>query len=811
MLKKMGVKMKSRQIKLKTKKYIAYFLIATLLIPISFRAGQEAIAAEFNQVQSIHNEKIAKDIFIQANQTRNFPDNQGRYLTEYILTANLNEPTVQVISSKANDKVLKVNSVSHHIAREQGLGKQVVAGINGDMYNISSGTIHYGAPLGLQVQNGEIIVGFETLGSGPRYPIFIIDKNGKPLITHVNMDNRLSVIDTEYERKYGVSNPTLTMSIDTINRNNTAVMNDKMILITPKMADNPVINFTDEQAINGTLTILKNVKGTNNNAILLGQEYEAEVASIVATSPSFKSMALTPDMMVLASQGVKANWVKQNLKVGDKVRFSFNLKDLVGNRLEVEQAISAWLPLVQNGRALTEAEMLKICENDWDKGTATIRATDKARTAIGYTKDNKVIALAVDGGGLTSESYGANLPSMAKRLEELGVVAAVSLDGGGSTQVNSRLFGEEQVKVINHPSDGRERLVSNTILFLSNAPRTYDVAELKVDRDIIIFKNNFYTFNVRGVDTNSHPAKFNKDDIKWTVNSDLPNSNSTINENGFFRAGNLPEVIEVMASYGEVNSSAQVTVVDTVDRLVFADTGIMALPLNMPKAMQVKAYTKDKTPIILTNKDIEWSVTPASLATISPDGILTPIAKGEGIITARIGDKQASLNFVAGLENQLIDSYEVPDNNLFYVDGYVGGKSEISTEQVKSGQYSLKVNYDYANWARVYNGSINIRLNKDADNTNYTSNIRPKKLGMWVYGDGKAPWLRAIIKDGNQNSHIINLAPRINWVGWQYVSVPIPSEIPLPVTLDYFYMVETDKSKSLQGTVYFDDIEFVYF
>ncbi|NLJ71448.1 MAG: phosphodiester glycosidase family protein [Syntrophomonadaceae bacterium] len=785
------------------KRYISCLLISFLVMPVSLGImPTKAEAIGINNPESIHNEKVAKEIFFAAHKNNNFPLNGGRALYEYILTANLNDPSVELMTSKASDRVLKVNSVSHHISREQGLGKQVVAGINGDMYNISAGTIHYGAPLGLQVQNGELIVGFETLGSASRYPIFIIDKEGKPLISYVKMDNRLIVNNNH--------SPNSTIDIDTMNRNNTAVMYDKMFLITSKIAENPVISFTDDQGQNANFTILKNVNMTNGNAIRLGQEYSAEVVAINETSPNFNSMSISPDMVVLASQGLKANWVRQNLRVGDRVTFSFNLNDLTGRRLEVNQAISSYLPLVQNGRALTEAEMLKLCENDWDKGTATIRATDKARTAIGYTENNEVIALAVDGGGLASNSYGASLPSMAKRLEDLGVVAAVSLDGGGSTQVNTRLFGEEAINVINTPSDGRERLVSNAILFVSKAPRTYELAELKIDRDITIFKNNSFYFKVRGADSNSHPADFNKGEVVWELNSTLPNSNSLINKNGLFTAGDTAETLDVVANYKEVNSSAQIVVVDTVGSLDFVDSGIASLPLNTPKLLQVRAYTTDKTPIILTNKDIAWSVSPATIANISPDGIITPLTTGEGVVTARIGDKEARFNFVAGLNNKIIDSYET-NQNQYYIDGYAGGWAELSKTQVKNGQYSLKVNYDYANWDRGYNGSINIRLNDKADKGNYSTNIRPQKLGMWVYGDGQAPWLRAVLKDGLGNSHLVNLAPHIDWVGWQYVSVPIPSDIALPVSLDYFYMVETDKGKHIKGSVCFDDIEFVYY
>jgi hypothetical protein len=81
---------------------------------------------------------------------------------------------------------------------------------------------------------------------------------------------------------------------------------------------------------------------------------------------------------------------------------------------------------------------------------------------------------------------------------------------------------------------------------------------------------------------------------------------------------------------------------------------------------------------------------------------------------------------------------------------------------------------------------------------------------MWIYGDGKAPWLRAMLKDGNGNPWTLNLASNINWVGWKYVDAAISADIPMPISLDYLYMVETNKSKDLKGTVYFDDVRFSY-
>lgn len=787
----------------KTKQYITYILLAIFFIQ-STLISVEVCAAEQPEVKQLYNEKIAKGIYFEQN---NYLDYQGtgKNEHEYIITADLNDPTVEVIAGKANDKVLSLDTLSNQITSEQNQGKNIVAGINGDMFNISLGTMHYGAPLGLQVKDGEILVGFETIWSGPRYPVFAIDKNRKPIVTNVNMDNRLSIIDTEYEKLHGEPNPILITTIDTINRNNNQVMNNQMILFTPKLANHPIIEFTDEQAYHANFTILK-VKGSKDGGVKLGQEYEAEVVSIIDTSTEEKSITVPEDGMVLASQGVKATWVKEHLQVGAKVRFSFNLKDRLGRKLDLNQAISAYLPLVFNGQALTKEDMLEICKNDWDRGIATINATDKARTAIGYTKDNKIIALVVDGGGATSDSYGLDLPSMAKRLQELGVVAAVSLDGGGSTQMNTRLFGETDVKVINKPSDGKERVVSNTILFASNAPKANDINEIKVTQDINIFKNTTYAFQVKGQDSNGHPVDLSKADIKWKVNS----SKSLIDKNGVFKAGKLPERLIVEANLGKLKGTAQVNVVDEIDKLILTDTGILALSLHVPKQLHIKAYTQDGEPIVITNAAAKWKVTPSLIATIDENGVLAPLRKGDGKVSAKVGDKEVVLDFVSGLDAQLIDGFEVFDTDSYYVDGFIGGKCELSTEQVKEGEYSLKVDYDYANWDKVYNGTINIRMNPDIDTPSYTTDIRPKKLGMWVYGDEKAPWLRATLKDGNQNSHVVNLASRINWAGWNYVSVDIPDSIPMPITLSYFYMVETDKSRNSVGTVYFDDIRFIY-
>ena len=90
------------------------------------------------------------------------------------------------------------------------------------------------------------------------------------------------------------------------------------------------------------------------------------------------------------------------------------------------------------------------------------------RTAIGVTKDRKLILFTVDG-RQPGRSEGMTTEEVGEVLLEYGVTDAVNLDGGGSTQL---VFADPTPRVINRPSDGKERAVGgNLAVFLPTEPR----------------------------------------------------------------------------------------------------------------------------------------------------------------------------------------------------------------------------------------------------------------------------------------------------------------------------------------------------
>ncbi len=79
------------------------------------------------------------------------------------------------------------------------------------------------------------------------------------------------------------------------------------------------------------------------------------------------------------------------------------------------------------------------------------------RTALGLSEDGETLILAVIDGRWPGESHGMTLEETAGLMLELGAHQALNLDGGGSTT----LYIEAEGGVVNRPSDGEERHVSN--------------------------------------------------------------------------------------------------------------------------------------------------------------------------------------------------------------------------------------------------------------------------------------------------------------------------------------------------------------
>ncbi|MCX7919920.1 MAG: phosphodiester glycosidase family protein [bacterium] len=127
---------------------------------------------------------------------------------------------------------------------------------------------------------------------------------------------------------------------------------------------------------------------------------------------------------------------------------------------EVTEALGGVSMLVRNGQPY-----VTVLEEGSNIGFST---TTHPRTAVGITKENKLLLVTVDG-RQPEVSNGISLDSLANLMISLGATDAMNLDGGGSTTMV--IYDT----IVNFPSDkdsagnpGRERAVANGIVIQSN-------------------------------------------------------------------------------------------------------------------------------------------------------------------------------------------------------------------------------------------------------------------------------------------------------------------------------------------------------
>jgi hypothetical protein len=131
---------------------------------------------------------------------------------------------------------------------------------------------------------------------------------------------------------------------------------------------------------------------------------------------------------------------------------------------DVRFAVGAWEHLVKDGVPTLE----------FSEGASTIFRNP--RTAIGVEADGTVFFVTVDGRNKPAGMEGVTAVEMAQIMAYFGAVEAYNLDGGGSTTLSIK-DENSNYQVINTPSDGSIRRISNAILFVKghHIPRLPDV------------------------------------------------------------------------------------------------------------------------------------------------------------------------------------------------------------------------------------------------------------------------------------------------------------------------------------------------
>ena len=154
-------------------------------------------------------------------------------------------------------------------------------------------------------------------------------------------------------------------------------------------------------------------------------------------------MPLGGGIVLAAQPGSEGSVVLNSLSVGETMQVTWSL-----GWEGVTETVGGIPLLVDDGRIVADRCSASLCARH-------------PRTAIGVTSTGRILMVVVD--GRRKGSKGVTLVKLAKVMRDLGAVDALNLDGGGSSTMVVR------GKVMNVPSDGRERKVSSAILVLPGA------------------------------------------------------------------------------------------------------------------------------------------------------------------------------------------------------------------------------------------------------------------------------------------------------------------------------------------------------
>ncbi len=168
----------------------------------------------------------------------------------------------------------------------------------------------------------------------------------------------------------------------------------------------------------------------------------------VRTAPDREPHVFASDEMALVA-GPRAAGFFQNVQTGASLEIRWELTGLpagIGTR-DVRHAVAGNVFLIVAGQP--------------QQGGGAFWTTRNPRSAVGVAADGwRALFVVADGRSLFSA--GMDLATLRDYLAHLGAHEAVNLDGGGSTALVVADDGGEP-RVLNRPSDGRERLIPTAL------------------------------------------------------------------------------------------------------------------------------------------------------------------------------------------------------------------------------------------------------------------------------------------------------------------------------------------------------------
>jgi exopolysaccharide biosynthesis protein len=672
-----------------------------------------------------------------------------------VVEVDLTNPLVKLdVMTGTNNQFTKKQSVLGMTTETQ-----AVAGVNGDFYNTQA----EGVPMGPEIANGQLMATPPYL---PGFYTFALSKDNVPVVDLFTFQGSVTAKDGA---KFTLGGINKTYYWFEPGGEHSHI--DAMFMYTNAWGQ-------ADRSNDGT-TVPTEVLVQNG---VIKQISENTIINIIAPKDGY----------ILRTSGLAADFVKQHMKIGDPLTADYQILPQDPSKTydtkNFKMMIGGHTIMVDEGQPTEfSREVASLCCN-------------RSRTAIGYSQDQKTAYLiTVDNAG---DSKGLSMTELQQFMIKVGVWKGINLDGGGSTQMAVRPLGETTPVLINKTETGVQRKVVNGVGVYSTAPKG-QVKGLFIQAPNVLFVNEQAALGFRGYDEYYNPlVETDKISATWSVSNDI----GTFKDNIF--TPNKPGTAQINASSGTGKQSLAIEVVGRDQ--------IASLKINAPN-MVLSQGGSYNLPVLATTKSGKTREVPAEAIQWEVIGMKAEVKKGVLTVTDLAGTNQAQL--IArydGFSTML--TIAVGKDKVWYdldkdsVMTMSRGKPEgvaasvYMKEDLNKNKY-LELNYDFTQgkgtkWAFAdFDSGIQVEG-------------QPQYMKLRVNSDESLNALKTEIRDSAGNVFYVELAPILNWKGWQVVSEDLSNyNFKYPITVRSVYVVDEEigqDERAAKGRIGLDDITFTY-
>ena len=770
----------------------AAVIALALVSPASWMAGYpvyaESPAAERSPATNVQTDQAAllnaalPPELAEVQLISEQPVTAGAVLKTYRWTfqrgASVAEVIVNVIEVDLHNPLVKLDTIAGtggQFTKKQSVRRMAnetgaAAAINGDFFNMSA----EGVPIGAQISDGKLLASAPFL---PGLYSFGITKDNKPVVASFAFEGRITAKNGAVYPLGGINKTYYWYENDGIHPEGQHSMIDGLYMYTNAWGQ---VDRSNDGVTVPTEVLVQNgiIKQIALNGII--------------------DMIAPPDGYILRASGKAAEFVQQNLKVGDPLFAQYTMYSQ--DPLQPYEAdsfkmmISGQTILVDNG-----------------KPTAFTRPTtglngNRARTAIGHSQDGRYAYLVT--ADHVGEKDGLTLQELQHLLIKLGVWKGINLDGGGSTQMAVRPLGSFETELANvlENNSSYERPVVNSVGVFSLAPKG-QLKEFSIDGPSALFLKEKAEYRIAGAyDEYYNPVKPEEIPAVWSSTNPV----GTFDGNTFTATASGKTTISV--NTGALSRKKEVEVVNGKQiASMRIEASPTALSANTVYRLTAIATTKSGITRIVPPEALQWELIgfkghvegdTLTVESIDPDAT-------EGRAIARYDGFSAMVTLPI-TEEKIVESFETRTPISFTVQN--GAKGSVykmkNVPGLDPNNTVLVLEYDFRNGEKT---TVSSALFMDGG---LPIEGEPTAMSVKVKGDKSMNWIRAEVADSTGKKHLIGLTEKTDWEDWKTLSADLTKyDLNYPIALTRLYVANPENGhdqRALEGTVMFDDITFQF-